>query len=87
MSFTDKFISIKVPVYDRANAEMIGYNDKTSAGEVIYKINPFEISHYREAYSSGKESNEILLQLKNGDSFQVNMNLTDFEKLLNEHQK
>ena len=87
MAFTDRFMELVLPVYDKDNSEMVGYSKDTFEANVKCKINPFEVSHYRETFSDDKNLDRTLIHFKNGDSFEIDITIDSFEKLLNEHQK
>lgn len=83
--FTDRFIEFSVTLYEKKDAEMIGYNKNTATGVVRFKVNPFEISHYRETFDE-EENIATLLYFKCGDSVEISMTLDEFEKILNKVQ-
>jgi len=85
MAFTDRFIKIPIKIYDRKEAEITNnpvYEDSWM------KINPFEISDYKPTFDKDNDNVECTYcSLKNGNGMYVYLSITEFEKLLNDHQK
>jgi hypothetical protein len=86
MSFTDRFIKLPIQVFDSKLAESIG-EDKCEYVDSFIKINPFEISSYKETDSdkfNGKRHTYI--NMKDGGGFYVFLSIEKFEELLNKFQ-
>ena len=82
--FTNRFIKIPVDLYERKDAEMIGYNKNTKSEGTIMFVQPFEISHFRPTNNDDTdELTCVLIHMKNGDSFVSSLNIKEFEKILN----
>lgn len=81
--FTDRFIQIPVDLYNKKDADMIGYVESTKGDSVIMRINPFEVSHYRPGHDDNDEFTATLIHMKNGDSFYSSMSVDAFELILN----
>ena len=82
--FTDRFIKAPIQIFDKQNADIIGYNDESASAISYMKLNPFEISHYRPEYTEDSvEYRQTLVYFKSGDSVYINLSISEFEKLLN----
>ncbi len=84
--FTERFIKVLVQLYDKKSAEIVGYNKDTEIKQVVMMFNPFELSHYREALDEEDNPSETCIYFKSGDSSILSMPISEFEKILNEHQ-
>jgi hypothetical protein len=84
MSFSERFIEVSTSLFDKRLAETVGYNSQSKECDAIVKINPFEISHYRECFEDEtKELCHTVIYFKSGESIEIDMTIHDFEKLLN----
>ncbi len=83
MSFTDRFLIVRADLYDTENVELVGYGDSTRTGSVDIRINPFEISHYRDSTDDIEGVVSTMINFKNGDNFHISMSVEEFEHLLN----
>lgn len=85
---TKRFILIPVDLYDDTKVEVLGFTEELKTVQISVRINPFDISYYREIAESGVVvENETLIYLKNGESFVAAMPISEFEKLLNNFDK
>ncbi len=84
--FTDRFIMVPVELYS-INAELIGYNEDSKTNTVLVRINPLDISIYREYSEGGLLTGETTVILKNGENFIIHMPINEFENLLNHFNK
>lgn len=80
--FTDRYIKVPVDLY--ANAELIGYNENSKSNTVMYRINPLEVSVYRESSGEGVLTGETTIWMKNGEVIVIALSIDEFEKLLND---
>lgn len=84
--FTDRFIKVPIDIVQRAN-ESLGMKERIIATTTI-RINPMEIVSYREHFNDdGEHDNSVTIELKNADNLVGKITITEFEKLINEHQK
>lgn len=87
--FTDRFIELTIPLYNKDEAEIIGYNSQSKVNyKAKCKINPFEISHYRECVNDDDETlSHVLVYFKGGQNYEFDISIKEFEKILNDHQQ
>lgn len=84
--FTSRFLSFPIIEYITEYSE-----EKTADVEVKFtyayaRINPLDISSYvvgMEQEESGEEIPLVIVMTKNGNEFNVNMTIKEFEKKLN----
>ncbi|MEO7046576.1 MAG: hypothetical protein ABI091_14795 [Ferruginibacter sp.] len=81
MSFTDRFISLPVKIYDKREKDLTG---KENLEESFEKILPFEISNYRKTYDGEDNYDVVNVELKNGGSLLVYLSIEEFEKTIND---
>ena len=84
--FTDRFIKVPIELFSK-NAEHIGYNDDSKTNVVGIRINPLDISYYRENSCEGELTNETCVWFKNGEYYVIVMPIYEFESLLNHYGK
>lgn len=88
MKFTDRFIEVPIELFNKDVGDLIG-SDKADTMNAVAKINPFEISFYREAMEQSEDAsddlNKVIVYFKNGESLYLPISLSAFEKLLNAH--
>lgn len=91
MSFTDRFISVMVLIYD---GEAAKYKDEKECDTIqtVVKTNPFKIESYQQSIplneefcEEGKTTTNIVME--SGESHLARMPIDEFEKLLNSWQK
>lgn len=81
--FTNRFIHIPIDLYDDTKVDVLGFTEELKTTQILVRVNPFDISHYREIAENGVLiENETLILLKNGESFVAAMSISEFEKLL-----
>jgi hypothetical protein len=85
--FTDRFIKLPTDLFFTKEAEMVGYNESTKAEQVLMRVNPLEITHYRKSIEEDDKKETTLIHLKSGESFHVSLLINEFEELLNNYQK
>lgn len=86
MKFTDRFIDVPIELFNKDVGDLIG-SDKAETMTAIAKINPFEITFYREATEQSEDANDdlsrVIVYFKNGESLYLSIDIREFEKLLN----
>ena len=86
MKFTDRFIELPIELFNKDVGDLIG-SDKAETTNAIAKVNPFEISFYRETSEQSEDAtdelNSVMVYFKNGESLYIPINIAEFEKLLN----
>ena len=82
-----RFVKVPVILYDIKQAEIIGYNKDSAEDTGYMMIDPFDISYYRASQSDdkGDEWDNTLIWFKNGESWHANLEISQFENLLNNH--
>lgn len=78
MAFTDRFISVPIQAYSIKHEELYGEKEYFDSYE---KLDPMDISSYFESVTDDIYCTQVYL--KSGHSFLANLNIVEFEKLLN----
>lgn len=80
MSWTDRFIKLPISVYDREEKNLTG---KENCYDSYMKVLPMDIVSYRPSFAVEEPDKEItLIVQKSGDSTLVNLQIKDFEELM-----
>lgn len=82
MLFTDRFISVPTDLVNEKQKDLTGDD---GAYEAYTHILPMEICEYHETMYDDRVGTQIYF--KNGRGFMINLSISEFEKLLNDHQK
>ncbi len=85
--FTDRFVKVPTKIYNIKQKELTGNEGELE--DSYSKFNPFDICEYRPASDTEDgvefEDNCTSITLKDGNSILAYINISDFEKLLNNH--
>ena len=81
MNFTDRYIELPIAVYNKRHKELTGKEELIDAP---LKMLPFELSEYYPSDDEGVWKTQIFL--KNGQSYIIELNVSEFEKAINNHQ-
>lgn len=81
--FSNRFIKAPIDLYNKKEAEMVGYGKSTKEGVSVMSFLALEVSHYRPAFDDNDEEIYTLIYMKGGESFILSINIAEFEKLLN----
>lgn len=83
MNFTDRFLELPIKQFNQKEKDLLGTVDYYDA--TIY-ILPTEISEFKESSDTDLEIENIVhIIMKNGDAFNVYMDIEEFKKSLNAH--
>lgn len=82
-------MEVPIELFNSDVGDLIG-TDKAETTSAIAKVNPFEISFYRETAEQSEDAtdelNRVIVYFKNGESLYLPININEFEKLLNAHK-
>lgn len=82
--FTDRFIKVPIILYNKNEADILGYNNTSKEVEVLLRFDINELSNYRPSFNDDDEIQTTGIHLKNGEYFNCEISVKDFEIKVNE---